>query len=100
MRFGEKTVLDGISFMRRGERAAANGGGKSTLLRLILGILKPTSGRVFFSGTDVAHLPRRQLTMRARASAWSINTLGPDRSSLTVRDISPADGGTNRQVPE
>ncbi len=89
LRFGEKTVLDGISFsVRRGERLVVmgqSGGGKSTLLRLILGILKPTSGRVFFSGTDVAHLPRRQLNaMRARIGmVYQYSAL---ISSLTVRD--------------
>ena len=89
LRFDTKTVLDGISFsVRRGERLVVmgqSGGGKSTLLRLILGILKPTSGRVFFSGTDVAHLPRRQLNaMRARIGmVYQYSAL---ISSLTVRD--------------
>jgi phospholipid/cholesterol/gamma-HCH transport system ATP-binding protein len=89
LRFGDKTVLDGISFtVRRGERLVVmgqSGGGKSTLLRLILGILKPTSGRVLFSGTDVAHLPRRQLNaMRARIGmVYQYSAL---ISSLTVRD--------------
>jgi phospholipid/cholesterol/gamma-HCH transport system ATP-binding protein len=89
LRFGDKTVLDGISFtVRRGERLVVmgqSGGGKSTLLRLILGILKPTSGRVFFSGTDVANLPRRQLNaMRARIGmVYQYSAL---ISSLTVRD--------------
>jgi phospholipid/cholesterol/gamma-HCH transport system ATP-binding protein len=89
LRFGEKTVLDGISFkVQRGERLVVmgqSGGGKSTLLRLVMGILKPTSGRVLFAGTDVAHLPRRQLNaMRARIGmVYQYSAL---ISSLTVRD--------------
>ena len=40
-----------------------NGGGKSTLARLIAGIEKPTSGRIFFNGEDVTELG---ITERAR----------------------------------
>ena len=49
LRFGEKTVLDGIDLkVFSGDRLVIlgqSGGGKSTMLRLILGILKPTRGR-------------------------------------------------------
>lgn len=40
-----------------------NGGGKSTLARLIMGIEKPTSGRILFNGTDVTDM---NITERAR----------------------------------
>ena len=33
-----------------------NGGGKSTLAKLIMGIEKPTSGRILFNGTDITDL--------------------------------------------
>ena len=89
LRFGGKTVLDGISFkVQEGERLVVmgqSGGGKSTLLRLIMGILKPTAGRVLFGGTDVTRLTRRQLNaMRARIGmVYQYSAL---ISSLTVRD--------------
>ena len=41
-----------------------NGGGKSTLAKLIAGIEKPTSGRIFFCGEDITDLG---ITERARA---------------------------------
>ncbi len=40
-----------------------NGGGKSTLARLIAGIEKPTEGRIFFNGEDITDLG---ITERAR----------------------------------
>ncbi|MBS0659227.1 MAG: ATP-binding cassette domain-containing protein [Verrucomicrobia bacterium] len=89
LRFGPKTVLDGVSLqVSPGERLVVmgqSGGGKSTLLRLILGILKPTSGRVIFDGTEISRLPRRQLNeMRQRIGmVYQYSAL---ISSLTVRE--------------
>ena len=33
-----------------------NGGGKSTLAKLIMGIEKPTSGKIYFNGEDITDL--------------------------------------------
>lgn len=40
-----------------------NGGGKSTLAKLIAGIEKPTSGSIFFNGTDITNM---SITERAK----------------------------------
>lgn len=40
-----------------------NGGGKSTLAKLIMGIETPTSGRILYNGTDITHM---NITERAR----------------------------------
>lgn len=34
-----------------------NGSGKSTLLKIIMGINKPTSGKIFFDGVDITDMP-------------------------------------------
>lgn len=34
-----------------------NGGGKSTLAKLIMGVEKPTSGQIVFNGTDITDMP-------------------------------------------
>lgn len=46
------TIPDGRLFVLTGP----NGGGKSTLAKLIAGIEKPTSGRIIFNGTDITGL--------------------------------------------
>jgi phospholipid/cholesterol/gamma-HCH transport system ATP-binding protein len=58
-RFGTSVVHDGVSFsISRGEVVALIGGsgtGKSVLLKKIIGLMRPTSGRVRLLGTDVEH---------------------------------------------
>ncbi len=55
--FDDKTILDGISFtVRRGETKVIlgrSGGGKSTIIRLVLGLLKPDTGRIFIDGEEI-----------------------------------------------
>lgn len=58
--YGERLVLDDLTFtVPRGKVTAlmgASGGGKTTVLRLIGGQVKPRSGQVLFEGQDVASL--------------------------------------------
>ena len=57
-------AVDGISFtMRRGETYALvgeSGCGKSTVARLVVGLYRPTSGRVVFAGQELARLKSRK----------------------------------------
>jgi len=59
---GGRTIIDGISLEIEAGRSTvilgANGAGKSVLMRLMHGLLKPTSGRVEWSAADGR--PRRQ----------------------------------------
>lgn len=56
-RFGGLTAVNDVSFtLERDEIVGLigpNGAGKTTLIRCILGILKPTSGKVFFQGEEI-----------------------------------------------
>jgi phospholipid/cholesterol/gamma-HCH transport system ATP-binding protein len=56
-RFGTQVVHDGVSFsVQRGEVVALIGGsgsGKSVLLREIIGLVRPTAGRIELLGVDV-----------------------------------------------
>src|SRR6476619_4044933 len=65
LRFGEKTVLDGVSLaVHPQERLviiAQSGMGKTTILRLLLGILAPTSGSVYFRQRDISKMSAREL---------------------------------------
>ncbi|MFP4622685.1 MAG: ABC transporter ATP-binding protein [Gemmatimonadota bacterium] len=63
--FGEKVVLDGVSLeVREGETVAvigASGVGKSVLLKTIVGLLQPDSGRVTVDGEVVTELSQEAL---------------------------------------
>lgn len=57
---GAKEIIKGVSLTLDEKRFAVitgpNGGGKSTLAKLIVGIEKPTSGRIYFDGEDITDM--------------------------------------------
>src|SRR5207248_8650565 len=89
LRFDEKVVLDGVSLrvepLDRVVVMGQSGSGKSTILRLILGILQPLSGSVFFKQFDMTRLQRRKL-QRVRAEIGMVYQYSALLSSRTVRD--------------
>lgn len=87
--FEDKVVLDGISFrLPRGETKAlfgVAGSGKSTILKLALGLIKPDSGRIYTLGADVVRMPEEQL-FELRRQAGIVFQESALFDSLTVRD--------------
>ncbi len=63
--YGTRKVLDDVSFLiRKEERVAILGGsgeGKTTVLKLILGILRPDSGRILIEGEDITGKTEEEL---------------------------------------
>jgi phospholipid/cholesterol/gamma-HCH transport system ATP-binding protein len=87
--FDEKVILDGITFgLGAGQLKivlGASGAGKSTILRLILGLLKPDAGRIWVGGRRVDPLSEAEM-MGVRADVGMVFQEGALFDSLTVRE--------------
>lgn len=68
--FGTQRVLDDVSFfIEKGESVVIigrSGGGKSVLLKHLIGLLEPDGGEVRIEGQNIAHLTEREL-LKVRA---------------------------------
>src|SRR2546423_9318902 len=87
--FDEKVILRDVSFtLQTGHTKiflGASGAGKSTILRLALGLLKPDSGHIFVNGERIDDMSEAQL-MRVRADLGMVFQEGALFDSLTVRE--------------
>jgi phospholipid/cholesterol/gamma-HCH transport system ATP-binding protein len=88
LRFDEKAVLDGVSFSvfpkDRLVILGQSGSGKSTTLRLIVGILKPTSGAIYYRHLKIQKLSRSRLNL-LRSRMGVVYQYSALISSMTVR---------------
>jgi len=66
MAYEDRVILDEVSFIvNPGETKIVMGGsgtGKSTILKLVLGLIKPQSGRILIDGDDVTRMTEAELT--------------------------------------
>ncbi len=87
--FDDNKILDGVSFtIKRGETKiilGRSGGGKSTIIRLILGLLKPDSGQIFIDGEEITHYSEQEL-MNVRYKIGMVFQEGALFDSLSVYD--------------
>jgi phospholipid/cholesterol/gamma-HCH transport system ATP-binding protein len=85
----DKPVLNGVSFrIFRGETKiiiGASGSGKSTILKLIMGLDRPDEGRIFVEGEDITAMTEREL-VDVRQRIGMVFQESALFDSLTVRE--------------
>ncbi len=97
---GAKQILENID-LRLDERFVAftgpNGGGKSTLAKVIAGILTPTEGRIYLDGEDITDLSVTERAKRGVSYAFQ----QPVRfKGITVRDLINIAAGKTLKVAD
>lgn len=85
---GELDILRDISITIPDQRlmvfTGPNGGGKTTLAKIIMGLVQPTSGRILYNGQDVTPL---SITDRARLGISYGFQQPPRFKGITVHDL-------------
>ena len=96
----EKKIINGVNLDISENFVALtgpNGGGKSTLARLIMGIIKPTSGRIYFDGKDITDM---SVTERARAGISFAFQQPVKFKGITVSDLISVAAGRELKMTE
>lgn len=87
VRFGGLMAVNSVSFSIGTAQVVGlvgpNGAGKTTLFNAISGLVRPTSGRILFNGTDVLRAPLHQ---RARIGIGRTFQIPQPMHELTVRE--------------
>jgi zinc/manganese transport system ATP-binding protein len=123
LRFGDRTLWEGLSFdLQQGEFLAVlgpNGTGKTSLIRILLGLLEPSEGRVLVNGRapaegrqHVGYVPQqrafdRDLALRARdlvrlgldGHRWGIGRLDADGRARTERALASVGASDYANAP-
>lgn len=91
-RYGAATVVSGVSFsIHRGEilgLVGESGSGKSTVARMLLRLVEPTSGSVRFEGADLWHARRAELkALRRRIGVVFQDPFAALDPRMKVREI-------------
>lgn len=87
--YGDREILGGVSFqVRRAETKiiiGASGSGKSTILKLAMGLEKPDEGQIFINGEETTHLNERAM-VHVRQSMGMVFQESALFDSLSVRE--------------
>jgi phospholipid/cholesterol/gamma-HCH transport system ATP-binding protein len=72
--FGPKTIFSDLNLeIRRGETLTvlgASGGGKSVMVKMLIGLVTPDAGEILFDGQDIAKMEDEELTRVRRRIAY------------------------------
>ncbi|MBE5743635.1 MAG: ATP-binding cassette domain-containing protein [Clostridiales bacterium] len=97
---GKKQIIKNVSLTLNEKFIAftgPNGGGKSTLAKIIMGIIKPTSGQILLDGEDITNLSITERANKGLAFAFQ----QPVRfKGITVSDIVNLASGKKLTVTE
>ena len=97
---GEKTILNDVNLTLDDHFVAftgPNGGGKSTLAKVIAGIITPTEGKILFDGEDITNLSVTERAKRGISYAFQ----QPVRfKGITVRDLLSIAAGKQAKVSD
>src|SRR5271169_307191 len=89
LQFADKVILDGIDFSVQAQEVLVimglSGGGKSTLLGILMGLLKPNAGSVLFKEEDLTKLSRPKLN-EVRTHIGMVYQNAALISSMNVRE--------------
>ena len=87
--FNDEVVLKDLSFtINQGDTKiilGESGSGKSTILKLILGLIRPDAGSIFIEGQDISNMREREL-VAIRRQIGMVFQEGALFDSLSVRD--------------
>jgi len=100
--YGKRAVLNGMDFTAEQKRITyilgTSGGGKSTLLKILIGALKPDAGHVIFGEADITQLIgrdldpfRKKIGMLFQQGALLNSLTVGENISLPIREHTPLD---------
>ena len=97
----DKTIVDNVSCVFEDNCLTAitghNGSGKSTLTKIIMGIIRPTSGEILFNGKDITNLSINERAKMGLNYAFQQPILF---SGITVKDLIDIATGESNSVPK